>query len=219
MSTLRLTSAAAALGLVLSACTTDQALAPDTAAGVSPLAAVWGPETPPFNLQAVLRDPSGGAGVFADIKTFSALGAYGCGVVAALTAQNTQAVTAYALSPVSEALRAAGATHVRTGGRESELVGLLDSVVGNSRQLLIFVVTAAGLVLVIEPAAGPEVCSQWSVDLGDGRRLTASDRQPNRCPSGRVPAVRVSAHRARRPAFRRRAFLPAVSRHVDVARS
>ena len=38
-------------------------------------------------------DPSGGAGVFADIKTFSALGAYGTGVVAALTAQNTRAVT------------------------------------------------------------------------------------------------------------------------------
>lgn len=38
-------------------------------------------------------DPSGGAGLLADIKTFSALGAYGCGVVAALTAQNTQAVT------------------------------------------------------------------------------------------------------------------------------
>lgn len=38
-------------------------------------------------------DPSGGAGVFADLKTFSALGAYGCGVVAALTAQNTTTVT------------------------------------------------------------------------------------------------------------------------------
>jgi len=38
-------------------------------------------------------DPSGGAGIFADLKTFSALGAYGCGVVAALTAQNTRAVT------------------------------------------------------------------------------------------------------------------------------
>ena len=38
-------------------------------------------------------DPSGGAGVFADIKAFSALGAYGCGVVCALTAQNTQGVT------------------------------------------------------------------------------------------------------------------------------
>ena len=38
-------------------------------------------------------DPSGGAGVLADVKTFSALGAYGCGAIAALTAQNTRAVT------------------------------------------------------------------------------------------------------------------------------
>jgi hydroxymethylpyrimidine/phosphomethylpyrimidine kinase len=38
-------------------------------------------------------DPSGGAGVLADIKAMSALGAYGCAVIAALTAQNTRAVT------------------------------------------------------------------------------------------------------------------------------
>lgn len=38
-------------------------------------------------------DPSGGAGVLADIKTMSALGAYGTAVIAALTAQNTQGVT------------------------------------------------------------------------------------------------------------------------------
>ena len=38
-------------------------------------------------------DPSGGAGVFADIKAMSACGAYACGVVTALTAQNTCAVT------------------------------------------------------------------------------------------------------------------------------
>lgn len=38
-------------------------------------------------------DPSGGAGILADIKTMMALGAYGTAVVAALTAQNTQAVT------------------------------------------------------------------------------------------------------------------------------
>ncbi|MGB2819252.1 MAG: bifunctional hydroxymethylpyrimidine kinase/phosphomethylpyrimidine kinase [Burkholderiaceae bacterium] len=38
-------------------------------------------------------DPSGGAGVLADVKAFSALGAYACAVVAALTAQNTRAVT------------------------------------------------------------------------------------------------------------------------------
>ncbi|MDP5239195.1 bifunctional hydroxymethylpyrimidine kinase/phosphomethylpyrimidine kinase [Uliginosibacterium sp. 31-16] len=44
-------------------------------------------------------DPSGGAGILADIKSFSALGAYGCGVVAALTAQNTQAVTGVHVPP------------------------------------------------------------------------------------------------------------------------
>ncbi|MDY0014458.1 MAG: bifunctional hydroxymethylpyrimidine kinase/phosphomethylpyrimidine kinase [Rhodocyclaceae bacterium] len=38
-------------------------------------------------------DPSGGAGLLADLKAVSALGAYGCGVVTALTAQNTQTVT------------------------------------------------------------------------------------------------------------------------------
>ena len=35
-------------------------------------------------------DPSGGAGIQADLKTFSALGAYGMAVITALTAQNTQ---------------------------------------------------------------------------------------------------------------------------------
>lgn len=35
-------------------------------------------------------DPSGGAGIFADIKTFQALGVYGTGIVTALTAQNPQ---------------------------------------------------------------------------------------------------------------------------------
>ena len=40
-------------------------------------------------------DPSGGAGIFADVKTFSALGAYGMGIVTALTAQSTQGVTGF----------------------------------------------------------------------------------------------------------------------------
>jgi len=44
-------------------------------------------------------DPSGGAGVLADVKTMSALGAYGTAVVAALTAQNTQGVTGIAPVP------------------------------------------------------------------------------------------------------------------------
>lgn len=37
-------------------------------------------------------DPSGGAGIQADIKTFSALGVYGAAVITALTIQNTVGV-------------------------------------------------------------------------------------------------------------------------------
>ena len=37
-------------------------------------------------------DPSGGAGIQADLKAFSALGAYGMSVITALTAQNTRGV-------------------------------------------------------------------------------------------------------------------------------
>ncbi len=47
---------------------------------------------PPNALSIAGIDPSGGAGIYADLKTFSALGAYGAGVVAALTAQNTNVV-------------------------------------------------------------------------------------------------------------------------------
>ena len=37
-------------------------------------------------------DPSGGAGIQADLKTFTALGAYGCAVITSLTVQNTLGV-------------------------------------------------------------------------------------------------------------------------------
>lgn len=39
-------------------------------------------------------DPSGGAGIQADLKTFAALGCYGMAALTALTAQNTQGVSA-----------------------------------------------------------------------------------------------------------------------------
>lgn len=43
-------------------------------------------------------DPSAGAGVFADLKTFQALGVYGTGVVTALTAQNPNKV--FSIKPI-----------------------------------------------------------------------------------------------------------------------
>jgi hydroxymethylpyrimidine/phosphomethylpyrimidine kinase len=50
--------------------------------------------TPPVALTVAGSDPSGGAGLQADLKTFHQHGVYGASVVTLLTVQNTRAVTA-----------------------------------------------------------------------------------------------------------------------------
>jgi hydroxymethylpyrimidine/phosphomethylpyrimidine kinase len=56
--------------------------------------------TPPKLLSIAGSDPSGGAGIQADLKTFAALGAYGMAAITALTVQNTQGVMRVAPVPV-----------------------------------------------------------------------------------------------------------------------
>lgn len=59
----------------------------------------------PIALTIAGSDSGGGAGIQADLKTFSALGVYGASVITALTAQNTRAVTM--VDPASPAMIAA----------------------------------------------------------------------------------------------------------------
>ena len=57
--------------------------------------------TYPTVLSIAGTDPSGGAGIQADLKTFSALGCYGMSVITALVAQNTCGVRAIHSVPVN----------------------------------------------------------------------------------------------------------------------
>jgi hydroxymethylpyrimidine/phosphomethylpyrimidine kinase len=58
------------------------------------------PAAPPIALTVAGSDGSGGAGIQADLKTFTAFGVYGASAIVALTAQNTHGVTGVHPVPV-----------------------------------------------------------------------------------------------------------------------
>ena len=107
-------------------------------------------------------DPSGGAGVQADLKTFSALGAYGTAVLTALTAQNTRGVTGVHAVPagfVGEQLRTLLAD-VPVHATKLGMLGTAD------------VVREVAAVLATRPA-GPVVCDPVMVATSGDRLIDA----------------------------------------------
>ncbi|MBI2166325.1 MAG: bifunctional hydroxymethylpyrimidine kinase/phosphomethylpyrimidine kinase [Chloroflexi bacterium] len=83
----------------------------------------------PVALTIAGSDSGGGAGIQADLKTFSALGVYGASVITAVTAQNTLSVTAiHELPPeivaaqIDAVVTDIGADAVKTGMLSSSLI-------------------------------------------------------------------------------------------------
>jgi hydroxymethylpyrimidine/phosphomethylpyrimidine kinase len=82
------------------------------------------PKTTPAALTIAGSDSSGGAGIQADLKTFTALGVYGASVITALTAQNTRGVSAIHPVPpefVSAQIEAV-ATDLRIGATKTGML-------------------------------------------------------------------------------------------------
>jgi hydroxymethylpyrimidine/phosphomethylpyrimidine kinase len=108
-------------------------------------------------------DPSGGAGIQADLKTFSALGVYGTAVLTALTAQNTRGVTGVHGVPapfVGEQLRTLFAD-VTVHATKLGMLGTAE------------VVREVAAVLADRPG-GPVICDPVMVATS-GDRLIAAD--------------------------------------------
>lgn len=117
----------------------------------------------PTALAVAGSDPSGGAGIQADLKTFSALGVYGTAVLTALTAQNTRGVT--------------GVHPVPAGFVGQQLHTLLDDVEIHATKLGMLgsaevVRTVAAVLAVRRP--GPVICDPVMVATS-GDRLIDED--------------------------------------------
>ncbi|BBD78182.1 bifunctional hydroxymethylpyrimidine kinase/phosphomethylpyrimidine kinase [Hydrogenophilus thermoluteolus] len=166
-------------------------------------------------------DPSGGAGLLADIKTFTALGAFGCGVVTALTAQNTCGVTAIHTPPPTFL-----AAQLDTLFADLPVAAIKTGMLGN--RAVIETVAAALRRWFPDPAALPPLVVDPVMIATSGDRLLDADAvsvlveqllplatvvTPNLPEAAALTGLPEATSRAemRRTAERLRALLPATS--------
>jgi hydroxymethylpyrimidine/phosphomethylpyrimidine kinase len=115
-------------------------------------------------------DPSGGAGIAADLKTFHQHGVYGCAVVSLLTVQNTTALRRVEILPaalVAEQLDAL-LEDITPGAAKTGALGsaaVVDAVATRLR--------AARIPLVVDPV---RVAKHAATLLDDGARSVLIDR-------------------------------------------
>jgi hydroxymethylpyrimidine/phosphomethylpyrimidine kinase len=103
----------------------------------------------PIALTIAGSDSSGGAGIQADLKTFTALGVYGASVITAITAQNTRGVQAVLTLPpgIIAAQIASIASDLRVGAVKTGMLGDRVTVETVAKGLAGF----SGAPLVVDP--------------------------------------------------------------------
>ena len=155
-------------------------------------------ETPPVALTVAGLDPSGGAGIIADVKTFTAFGCFAAAAVTSLTFQNTTGVYG-AAHQSAEAVRAqvlAVAEDFRVAGAKTGMLPTREVVEEVARLF-----REGGLPA---PVVDPVVRSTTGQDLIDGGALAALKREllplarvvtPNLPEAERITGLRVRDER------------------------
>lgn len=131
----------------------------------------------PVALTIAGSDSSGGAGIQADLKTFTALGVYGASVITALTAQNTRGVTGIMSVPAFFV-----ASQIRAIASDLDVTAVKTGMLGN-RNVVEAVAAALGEYhlgsLVIDPVmaatSGDSLMEPEALDVLRGMLLPRAD--------------------------------------------
>jgi hydroxymethylpyrimidine/phosphomethylpyrimidine kinase len=111
-------------------------------------------------------DPSGGAGIAADLRAFAAAGAWGSAVCAALTVQSTRGVRA--VHPIAPALVVAQAEEVLADARVRAIkTGALGSA-GNARAVAALIEAHPRIPAVVDPVMIPSRAAAPGARLSGG---------------------------------------------------
>jgi hydroxymethylpyrimidine kinase/phosphomethylpyrimidine kinase len=128
-------------------------------------------ETPPVALSVAGLDPSGGAGVVADVKTFTAFGCFATAAVTSLTFQNTTGVRG-AAHQGAEAVRA----QVLAVAEDFKVAGVKTGMLP-TREIVTEVARLFRETNLPAPVVDPVVRSTTGQDLMDDGALVALKRE------------------------------------------
>jgi hydroxymethylpyrimidine kinase/phosphomethylpyrimidine kinase len=155
-------------------------------------------------------DPSAGAGIQADLKTFAALGVYGVSAVTAVTSQNTTGVSDVAVVPpdhvrsqIQQLLQDCVISAVKTGMLATpDIVGVVaDTLLGASQSNVVVdpvIVSSSGRTLLLP--AGVSVLKRRLLPL-------ATVVTPNRAEAAELTGMAVRSMESAREAARQIASL------------